>query len=153
MNMAISWQTSQIYYVSSSVHWRDRRDKIVYSCKDTFCLGSQPFKQTSCGKQALHRVAITVPLAAEGQQRKQSLRSNNAVRSIAKKQGGVRWGCGFATGVTMWRVLWSRQQAAWCFVYLENMKESEQKKRKVLLRHVPSYGALGMVGLYNIMWL
>lgn len=129
MNKAISWQTSQIYNTLSSVHWRDRRDKTVYSCKDTFCLGSQPFKATSCGKQALYRVAITVTLAAEGQLWKQSLSSNDEMWSIARKHRGVRWACGCATGVTMQRVLWSRQQATWCFLYLENPKETVGKRK------------------------
>lgn len=129
MNKAISWQTSQIYNTLSSVHWRDRRDKIAYSCKDTFCLGSQPFKATSCGKQALHQAAVTVTLPAGGQLRKQSLSSSNEVRSVARKHRGVKQGSGFAAGVTMWRVLWSRRQATWCFVYLENLKETVSKGR------------------------
>lgn len=56
-----------------------RRDKIVYLCEDTFCLGLQLFEVTCRGKQALNILAVTVTLAAGGELRKQPLTSNNEV--------------------------------------------------------------------------
>lgn len=127
INKAISWQTSQIYNTLSSVPWRDRRDKIVYSQKNTFCLASQPFKATSCGRQALYRVVLTVTLAAEGEL------WDNEVWSITRKQRGVRWGWGafhfhIDTEASMWRALWSRQKATWYFVYMEKLKKTVSKR-------------------------
>lgn len=128
MNKAISWQTSQIYHTLSSVHWRQKRDKIVYLCKDTFCLGSQPFKVTSCGKQALYRLLVTVTLAAEDQLLKQLLSSSNEVWSTARKHSRVRWSRGFATGVTVESPL--KQTAGYLVLCVPGKSERLQAKEE-----------------------
>lgn len=153
MNKAISCQTTQIYNTLSPVPWKDRRDEIAYSQKDTFCLGSQPFRPTSCVKQVLYRVVLTVTVAAEGELWKQSLPSDN---EASQESIGSERGCGFSLShrVSMWRMLWSRRKAAWYFVYIENLKKTVSKRRgRFCWGTYPSQGAFGSMTLFKSMWL
>lgn len=152
MNEAISWQISQIYNTLSSVPWRDRRDKTAYSWKDTFCLGSQPFRATSCRKLALYRVVLTATVAAEGELWKQSLASDNEGWSITRKHREARGAVVFHFHIGYLCEESSEADRRPPSVHEKSEKACKQK-RKVLLRHKPCQGAFGSITLFKSRWL
>lgn len=153
MNKAVSWQTTQIYNTLSSVHWKDKRDKIVYSCKDTFCLGSQPFKVTSCGKQALYRVAASHIACRRPDTKAIPVFKRRSAKHCKEAEGNETelqlcyWGNYVRCPL--------KQTAGYLVLCVpgKSKRDCEQKRRKVLLGHVPSQGAPGTIRLYNSMWL